>query len=383
MISRRVYRQRGFVLVMMGLTAFALFGIMGLALDVGRMYIAKNEAQTYADAGAVEAALRMNGTSGGIMTTAQLVAFNSNRYGLGNTAFTTSNVVLDYSTARTGPFGPGAPGSTFARVTATPAVNLYFLPLLVQQTTTAVPAVAIANQVPIPGTGLFPLAPIAATPGAANFGYAVGGQYSLEWGSNPNAGSCANDNAAMINTAANKNPNVNWNSMHGYYDGIPGHYSNGPTAPSLINSTSDVVAQILGDYEHTSLVPGDNAPLNGGESRTAVNTNMTTRIQQDTDQTSATYATYTGNGRRVVTVPIICPGVCAFTANGQTYTSTDPNANLVMGYAPFFLLPAASLPTNGTQSFCAEYIGTEVKDSPNVQTLNPNGPGVYQVRLVQ
>jgi len=114
MISRRVYRQRGFVLVMMGLTAFALFGIMGLALDVGRMYIAKNEAQTYADAGAVEAALRMNGTSGGIMTTAQLVAFNSNRYGLGNTAFTTSNVVLDYSTARTGPFGPGAPGSTFA-----------------------------------------------------------------------------------------------------------------------------------------------------------------------------------------------------------------------------------------------------------------------------
>jgi Flp pilus assembly protein TadG len=388
MISIRVYRQRGFVLVMMGLTAFALFGIMGLAVDVGRMYIAKSEAQTYADAGAVEAALRMNGTSGGIMTTAQLVAFNANRYGLGNTAFTTSNIALEYSNAVAGPWvssatAQGAPSVTFARVTATPPVNLYFLPLLVQQTTTAVPAVAIANQVPISGTGLFPLAPIAASTTATTFGYTAGGQYSLEWGSNPNAGSCASDTAAMITTASNKNPNVNWNSMHGYYDGIPGHYSNGPTAPSLINSTSDVVAQILGDYEHTSLIPGDNAPLNGGESRTAVNTNMTTRIQQDTDQTSATYADYTGNGRRVVTVPIICPGICTFTANGHTYTSNDPNTNLVMGYAPFFLLPAASLPSNGTQSFCAEYIGTEVKGSPNDQALNPNGPGVYQVRLVQ
>jgi uncharacterized membrane protein len=100
MISIRVYRQRGFVLVMMGLTAFALFGIMGLAVDVGRMYIAKSEAQTYADAGAVEAALRMNGTSGGIMTTAQLVAFNANRYGLGNTAFTTSNIARQLHRAR-------------------------------------------------------------------------------------------------------------------------------------------------------------------------------------------------------------------------------------------------------------------------------------------
>jgi Flp pilus assembly protein TadG len=369
--------------MMMGLTAVALFGIMGLALDVGRMYIAKSEAQTYADAGAIEAALRMNGTSAGIMTSAQLVAFNANRYALGNTAFTTSNVVLDYATAQTGPFGAGGTTSKFARVTATPSVNLYFLPILVRQTTTAVPAVAIANQVPITGTGLFPLAPIAASPTAVNYGYTAGGFYSLEWGSNPSHGNCANDTAAMIAVASNNNPNANWNSLHGYYDGIPGHYSNGPTAPTLINSTSDVVAQILGDYEHTSLVPGDNAPLNGGESRTAVNTNMTSRIQQDTDQTSATYAAYTGNGRRVITVPIICPGVCSFTSNGHTYTSNDPNSNLVMGYAPFFLLPASTLPSNGTQSFCAEYIGTEVKGSPNDQTLNPNGPGVYQVRLVQ
>jgi hypothetical protein len=54
-----------------------------------------------------------------------------------------------------------------------------------------------------------------------------------------------------------------------------------------------------------------------------------------------------------------------------------------MGYAPFFLLPASTLPTNATGSFCAEYIGTQVKDSPNDQTLNPHGPGVYQARLVQ
>jgi Flp pilus assembly protein TadG len=389
MISIRVYRQRGFVLVMMGLTAFALFGIMGLAVDVGRMYIAKNEAQTFADAGAMAAALRINGTAGGILTTAQLIALDTNRYGLGNSPFTASNVVLQYSTARNGPWvtpaaAQGTPNVTFASVTATPAVNLYFLPLLVQQTTTAVPAVGIATQVPIPGTGLFPFAPIAAAPNTVNFGYTVGYQYSLQWGTQPARAGCANDTPSMIATA------VSWGSDHGYYEGTPGPYGNGPTQPNVQQGTPYIVQQIVGDYEQTAVVVGDNVPLSGGESRNIVNSNMATRIQQDTDQTSATFADYTGNGRRIVAVPVVCSGSCTFTtANGNTYTSASypgvstQNANLVMGYAPFFLPPVATLPSNGNGSLCAEYIGTAVKDSPTDQALNPHGPGVYQARLVQ
>jgi len=38
-------RKRGFVLVTMAIAAIALIGMLGLAVDVGRMFIAKNETQ--------------------------------------------------------------------------------------------------------------------------------------------------------------------------------------------------------------------------------------------------------------------------------------------------------------------------------------------------
>jgi hypothetical protein len=44
--------RRGFVLVTMALTAVALFGVLGLAVDIGRIFIAKNETQAYCDAAA-------------------------------------------------------------------------------------------------------------------------------------------------------------------------------------------------------------------------------------------------------------------------------------------------------------------------------------------
>ena len=49
--SRR--RERGFVLVLLAGASVVLFACLGLAVDVGRMYIAKNEAQSYADAAAL------------------------------------------------------------------------------------------------------------------------------------------------------------------------------------------------------------------------------------------------------------------------------------------------------------------------------------------
>jgi type II secretory pathway pseudopilin PulG len=48
--------ERGFVLLVMGVTAVVVAGILGLAMDVGRTYITKNEAQAFADAAALAAA---------------------------------------------------------------------------------------------------------------------------------------------------------------------------------------------------------------------------------------------------------------------------------------------------------------------------------------
>jgi Flp pilus assembly protein TadG len=395
MSLRRKDGEGGFVLVLMAISAFALFGIVGLAIDIGRMYVAKNEAQTFADAGAMMAGLQINGTAGGIMTTAQLVAADTNRYNLGNTAFTTSNAVLEYSIARTGPWvtpaaASGAPAAiTFARVTATAAVPLYFLPIVVSQTAVNIPGVAVSSQINIVptastrgmGTGLFPFAPVAANPADAtgNYGYSKGGYYTLEWGTKTDAanqcqdGVTGGDTQAMIDAASNFP-----SQYHGYYDGTAGNSSNG-YKPSPVNSNSDITNQIVNDWEAGPMNIGDVAPLIGGERRVDVTGDMQTRIAQDSDPTSSSYASYTGNGRRVITVPVVCEGPCMYSFNGQTVTSTSNDT--VIGYAGFFL--NNNFPSNGTQGYCAEYIGTVLQGNAAGQGNNPGGPGVFHVRLVQ
>src|ERR1700692_2221457 len=59
-------RERGFVLITMAIAAVALIGILGMAVDVGRMFIAKNETQAYCDSAALAATLKLNGGSSGI-----------------------------------------------------------------------------------------------------------------------------------------------------------------------------------------------------------------------------------------------------------------------------------------------------------------------------
>jgi Flp pilus assembly protein TadG len=397
MISLRMGDRRGFVLVMMGLTAFALFGITGLAVDIGRMYIAKNEAQTFADAGAMIAGLSINGTASGIMTTAQLLAADSNRYNIGNSSFADGNVVLRYSTTQNGPWvtpgsAIGAPGNIkFAQVTATAAVPLYFLPVLIAQTAASVPAVAVSSQINILataathgiGTGLFPFAPVASAPADAtgNYGYAVGSYYTLEWGTQTDSTNQCQDGVVSSDSDAMKTAADNFpNQYHGYFDGAPGNSSSVPPyQPATISGNSNITNQIINDWEAAPMNIGDVAPLIGGERRVDVTGDMQTRIAQDSDPNAATYASYTGNGRRVITVPVVCEGPCTYYSNGQTITSS--HADTVIGYAGFFL--NNNFPSKATQGYCAEYIGSVVQGNAAGQGNNPGGPGVFHVRLVQ
>ena len=56
-------RERGFVLVTMAVAAIALIGVLGLAVDLGHMFISKNETQAYCDSAALAAALALDGTT--------------------------------------------------------------------------------------------------------------------------------------------------------------------------------------------------------------------------------------------------------------------------------------------------------------------------------
>ena len=56
-------RQRGAVAVVVGLAIFVLVGMIGLALDMGQMFVNKTELQNAADACALAAARELDGTA--------------------------------------------------------------------------------------------------------------------------------------------------------------------------------------------------------------------------------------------------------------------------------------------------------------------------------
>src|SRR5580704_14603910 len=88
-------RQRGFVLIAMSVTMLLLLAVMGLAFDLGRIYIARNEAQVFADAAAMTAASKLDGTAAGLARARDTVAHSPMRWDLGTEPFT--GVVIEFS----------------------------------------------------------------------------------------------------------------------------------------------------------------------------------------------------------------------------------------------------------------------------------------------
>ena len=67
---------------------FLLLAVIGLAFDLGRVYIARNEAQVFVDAASLAAAQQMDGTAAGLARARAAVERLPNRWNLGNEAFT-------------------------------------------------------------------------------------------------------------------------------------------------------------------------------------------------------------------------------------------------------------------------------------------------------
>src|SRR4051812_34763190 len=113
-------RQSGFVLVTMAVAAIALIGILGLAVDVGRMFIAKNETQAYCDSAALAASLLLDGTTNGITNAKAAVTNSANAWNLSTTKVNSPTVTFATSTAGPWVANPSpADGYNVARVSAT------------------------------------------------------------------------------------------------------------------------------------------------------------------------------------------------------------------------------------------------------------------------
>jgi Flp pilus assembly protein TadG len=382
-------------------SAVVLFGMVGLAMDIGRMYITKNEAQSFADSAALYAAQQLDGTTAGIANADNAVATNPNAWNFGTTAF--SGTITEYS-------ADGATNwQTSDKVTAlqalniryvrvTPVVNnvaLFFLPVTGTGTTATVKAEAIGGQVLLgcitctktlppssqnpPGSSnaspvLFPYSPIAnldvtksadlPTKGDP-FGFTPGQQYDLKWPANASVGvlgnnkvPCAGDNnTAMVNRESPASSHL---------------------GEIVLNSASALSATITMQDDALGVSVSIDQSVNPttGQKNSIVKA-LNDRVAQDSDTTSTTYPSYSGNGRRLITV-IINNGYA--NAAGTPYSSDQQAIGL--GYAQFLLLPDYSQSGGSNNPWCAIYVGPSPSvDTPKTGGGGARGRGVGVVRL--
>src|SRR5436190_11916813 len=140
----RTAHRKGFTLIATGFCIASLLGMLGLAIDLGRVYIAKNETQSFTDTAAMAAVLKLDGIS---FTTAQAAVIDNtkNQWNLGTSTFQTASgnttITTEFAKAQaandfqadnsTWSSAPAsAAGYTFVRVTASANLPLYVLPVV-------------------------------------------------------------------------------------------------------------------------------------------------------------------------------------------------------------------------------------------------------------
>ena len=365
--------ERGFSLLFTVLWLAVMLGMLGLAVDLGRMFIFKNELQTFADASALAACSKLDGSATGVIAANNVATVGP----LGGTVpngwnfdtVTISSVTTTYAATFSGTYDSYATASTtspnsyrFLNLTASATMPMYLLavlPGIAQQYT--ITANAVAGQMAASGisqAGLAPFAPDAHDPtDTTNFGWTSGLQYSLKWG-NGNSTTCAGD--------AGFDPG-NAPSEHGFVDIGEGNGTSG-IRDAIVNTIYPNASS-----SPSSVSVGDTLSCDPGNRGSSIFSATSTRAGQDTDQTSLTYAAYKaagkGNGRRILVVPVADPSKSGGNGkNGYRY---------VTGFASFFLAPGANISGN-SGALCAEYISrATVNGTPAA------GPGtsIYTITL--
>jgi Flp pilus assembly protein TadG len=397
-MAHRFSEKKGFTLLAAVVCAAMIFGGIGLAVDMGRLYITKSEAPAFADSAALYAAQQLDSTSSGLNQAQSAVASSVQRWNFGQSSFT--GTVVEYSTNGVTNWNqraavPNADVQFIRYVRVTPTIanmRLLFLPVLtaiysessIPQYAT-VKTQAVAGQVikdTFSGGGIFPFSPVAHAYGntaedvyandpTGNFGFTVGQQYTLRWPSNPNMHNfnnvCPGDRTAEWVIKADAHSNA----QRGYIQ-----YQDASTIRKAIEG--DYM-----DYEITMNLQLNVSvdPTNGAKSTES--DAIAARIAQDGDTVSDSYADYIANanhnGRRLVTVVI---------NNGYRDAAgvllPDDQQAVAVGFAQFLLLPAPNYHHSGNKDWCAIYVGNSpLMGSDNTGGVGNNGQGVSYLRLSQ
>jgi hypothetical protein len=350
------------------LSVFAIMGMTGLAVDLGRMYVAKNETQSFVDSAAISAALELNGTLAGFDSARQEVDSSANRWNFGTRSFV--DPVVEFSVDSAGPWesNPGsAVGYRFARVTSGVDVPLSFIQVIAEGETREVNAQAVAGQLLKTSfrEGLFPFSPFAHPDTIAELdadpvsGLVPGNIYTLRWSptakvSNPNTMCSGDTYEEMIDIAK-----AGGGEERGYIE----------------DTSADILREaIVFDRQTVFREVGDSVWMSGGAKQTQKDA-LVERVRQDTEagRSAQTFNEYfnhgnpVGNGRRLVAAPI---------------NVGEPGGYEIVQIGAFYLLNEEVYLANagGNKPFCAEYVGAYVQGS---SSPGAGGSGYYVVRLVQ
>ena len=385
----RNVRERGFVLVTMAITVIALVGILGLSVDVGRMFITKNETQAYCDAAALAAALALDGTTGGIANAKTAVANSTNSWNFNTTKITSPTVT--FATALAGPWDANpnpATGYIYARVGATAPMSMYFLPVIVNKYSQDVSSSATAGQIAITSfpQGLSPYTAVSTNLVGPNFGLTVGTSYDIQWPAVSPGAHCDAADPVLIDNCFIKPPCPgdsfsskqavfnNWASSNsGYW----GSTSNSVIEKEIVDLNHQTQPVAVGDNIEPVLTNGDKQSQAGYlDERVNQDVNLTDNVPGVADGSNAypsgTYFGDTHNGRRLLPVPIVDP-------------TTQLNTT-VIGFGQFLLLSNGKSDyykkaTNGNDPYCAIYAGPW--DIGSISSGAGGSSGATRVKLVQ
>lgn len=110
-------------MIAMSATLLLLLALTGLAFDLGRIYIARNEAQVFTDSAALTAVTKLDGTPSGLDHARDAIAHLPLRWNLGTEPFRGTIVEFSADGVRWEADPKDASGVSMARVTA-PANNV-------------------------------------------------------------------------------------------------------------------------------------------------------------------------------------------------------------------------------------------------------------------
>ena len=374
-----------------------IFGMMGFAVDLGRLYLVRGELNQAANAMALAAASRLIGTSGALddaNTAARLTLDNTlsngNKYNFGSLLIGETNGVLTsdvpdpayFATAADaigldGSASGNADGTTAkyvqANITADAPLTFWGLLSLGQQRKTPIAARAVAGiSAPLCtacGIEPFAIAPIDLTD-TTDFGFVVGNKYTFGYVCNglptPQALTGTTRRIQYLILDRNDTGSSLDETQQLYRSGAQGVVpsTTATQACFTINNQEVVWASASVQNCSTNQVGGSvrNA-LCGLDSRFENNVPTACQAVTDVDTISTAYiadrdvtdlddyTAYTGSVRRVITVPIV-----------DTLTAAGPMT--IQGFRQFLVEPtvnnAGNDPSDTNGRFSALYIGSVV-----------------------